>query len=234
MNTSISAAVTTQGRLSGRRVLLTEAKDFMGPAVAELFSREGGDVQADTSDLTQPGRCEALVAGAGHIDVLVLNLSIPNPRALAHETTDEQWCSVFDRIVTPTHRLVRAVLPQMIARRSGKIVVVGSAAALRGTPRRSCYAAARGAQHAYVKSVGVEVAPHNVQVNATGQIFVENPTYFPPEVMVSAELKERLKDVPAGRVSTGEEAAAFLLFLAGPESDFFCGQVFAYAGGWVV
>lgn len=234
MSTLSSQVVTSGGRLSGRRVLLTEANDFMGPAVAELFSREGGEVYADTSDLTQAGRCEALVAEVGRVDVLVLNLSIPNPRALAHQTTDEQWHSVFDKIVTPTHRLVRSVLPQMIARRSGKIVVVGSAAALRGTPRRSCYAAARGAQHAYVKSVGVEVAPHNVQVNATGQIFVENPTYFPPEVMASAELKERLKDVPAGRVSTGEEAAAFLLFLSGPESDFICGQVFAYAGGWVV
>ncbi len=234
MSTLSSQVVTPGGRLSGRRVLLTEANDFMGPAVAELFSREGGEVYADTSDLTQAGRCEALVAEVGRVDVLVLNLSIPNPRALAHQTTDEQWHSVFDKIVTPTHRLVRSVLPQMIARRSGKIVVVGSAAALRGTPRRSCYAAARGAQHAYVKSVGVEVAPHNVQVNATGQIFVENPTYFPPEVMASAELKERLKDVPAGRVSTGEEAAAFLLFLSGPESDFICGQVFAYAGGWVV
>ena len=93
---------------------------------------------------------------------------------------------------------------------------------------------ARGAQHAYVKSVGVEVAPHNVQVNATGQIFVENPTYFPADYVQSEALKERLKEVPAGRLATGHEAAAFILFLAGPESDFFCGQIFAYAGGWTV
>ncbi len=120
----------------------------------------------------------------------------------------------------------------MIERRGGKIIVVGSAAALRGTPRRSCYGAARGAQHAYVRSLGVEVAPHNVQVNATGQNFVENPTYFPPEVVGSPELQTRLLDVPAGRLSTGREAAAFLLFLASDESDFLCGQIFPYAGGW--
>jgi 2-keto-3-deoxy-L-fuconate dehydrogenase len=151
----------------------------MGPAVFELFTEEGGIVIADRTDLRQPGRCEALTKETGQIDVLVANLSIPNPRALAHETTDEDWSAVFDKIVHPLHRLVRSVLPQMIDRRSGKIVVVGSAAALRGTSNRSCYAAARGAQHAYVRSVGVEVAPHNVQVNATGQIFVENPTLFP-------------------------------------------------------
>jgi 2-keto-3-deoxy-L-fuconate dehydrogenase len=221
-------------RLQGRRVLLTEARDFMGPAVAELFAVEGAELIADTSDLTAPERPQRLVAEAGRVDVLIANLSLPNPRALAHETSDAQWAEVFDRLVHPLHRLVRAVLPQMIERKSGKIVVVGSAAALRGTERRSCYGAARGAQHAYVRNVGVEVAPYNVQVNATGQIFVENPTYFPPEYVKSDELRERLKEVPARRLSTGREAAALILFLAGPESDFFCGQIFPYAGGWTV
>jgi 2-keto-3-deoxy-L-fuconate dehydrogenase len=221
-------------RLQGRRVVVTQADDFMGPAVLELFAQEGATLVADRSDLTAAGRCDALIAEAGEVDVLVANLSIPNPRALAHETTDDQWFAVFDRLVHPLHRLTRAVLPQMIARRSGKIVVVGSAAALRGTRMRTCYGAARGAQHAYVRSVGVEVAPHNVQVNATGQIFVENPTYFPPGYVDSPELKERLKEVPAGRLASGREAAALLLFLASAESDFFVGQIFPYSGGWVV
>lgn len=219
-------------RLSGKRIVVTDAGDFMGPAVTDLFTEEGAEVIADRRDLRPLAAASELIAEAGHIDVLVANLSIPNPRALAHETTDVQWAEVFDRLVHPLHRLCRAVLPQMIERRAGKIIVVGSAAALRGTPRRSCYGAARGAQHAYVRSLGVEVAPHNVQVNATGQNFVENPTYFPPEVVGSPELQTRLLDVPAGRLSTGREAAAFLLFLASDESDFLCGQIFPYAGGW--
>ncbi|MFO1122867.1 MAG: SDR family oxidoreductase [Hyphomicrobiales bacterium] len=222
------------GRLQGKRAVVTECEDFMGPAITDLFRAEGAEVLADARDLRPSQAAGDLIAEAGHVDILIVNLSIPNPRALAHETTDDQWAEVFERIVHPTHRLVRAVLPQMLARGAGKIVVVGSAAALRGRPRSSCYAAARGAQHAYVKSVGVEVAPRNVQVNATGQIFVENPTYFPPGYIDSPELKARLGDVPAGRLATGREAAAFILFLSGPESDFICGQVFAYAGGWTV
>jgi 2-keto-3-deoxy-L-fuconate dehydrogenase len=222
------------GRLDGKRVIVTQADSFMGPAVSALFREEGAQVFTDKRDLKIFGACEALVAEAGHTDIMIINLSIPNPRALAHETTDEQWEDVFAHVVHPMHRLTRAVLPQMIARRSGKIVVVGSASALRGTPNRSCYGSARGAQHAYVRNVGIEVAPHSVQVNATGQIFVENPTYFPPEVIGTPELEARLREVPARRLSTGREAAAFILYLAGPESDFISGQIFAYAGGWVV
>jgi 2-keto-3-deoxy-L-fuconate dehydrogenase len=220
-------------RLRGRRAVVTEADDFMGPAVVELFREEGAIVIDDRRDLTVAENAERLIAESDVIDILIINLSIANPRARAHETTDEQWNAVFRRIVDPMHRLVRAVLPQMIARRSGKIVVVGSASAQRGTANRSCYGSARGAQHAYVRNVGIEVAPHNVQVNATGQIYVENPTYFPPERLKSESMVEELKSVPLGRVATGREAAEFILFLAGPESDFISGQVFAFSGGWV-
>ena len=113
----------------------------MGPAVTKLFREEGAIVTADTRDLKPPEAAADVVREMGDVDVLIANLSIANPRALAHETTDEQWHCVFDALVHPLHRLVRAVLPQMIARRSGKIVVVGSAAALRGTATRTCYGA---------------------------------------------------------------------------------------------
>jgi 2-keto-3-deoxy-L-fuconate dehydrogenase len=86
---------------------------------------------------------------------------------------------VFERLVLPLHRLIRTVLPQMIERRKGKIV--GSALALRGTPMRANYAAARGAQLAYVKTVSLEAIRHNVHVNAAALAFVENPTYYSAE-----------------------------------------------------
>lgn len=147
------------GRLKGLRAVVTEADDFMGPAVVDLFREEGATVLADRRDFTDLSAANALIAGAGRVDILIVNLSIPNPRALAHETTDEQWSRVFDKIVHPTHRLVRAVLPQMIERRAGKIVIVGSASALRGTPTRTCYGAARGAQHAMSEMSASKLLP---------------------------------------------------------------------------
>ena len=60
-----------------------------------------------------------------------------------------------------------------------------------------------------------------------------NPTYFPPSYQATEDFKQRMQGVPAGRLSTGREAAMFLLALAGPESDWIFGQVFPYVGGWV-
>jgi NAD(P)-dependent dehydrogenase (short-subunit alcohol dehydrogenase family) len=85
------------------------------------------------------------------------------------------------------------VLPQMIERRSGKSLVVGTAAALRGVKGGSPHSAARGAQLAYVQGGGVEVSAHNVRVNAIAQNFVENPSDFPPVVQADARFKDRLK-----------------------------------------
>ena len=135
-------------------------------------------------------------------------------------------------MVNPLHRLVRAVLPQMLERRSGKIVVMGSANGLRGTSVRAAYSAARGAQLAYVRNAGIEVAPCGVNMNAIAQNWVSNPTSYPPEVMADESFRDRLKDVPAGRVAEGWESAALALYLCSSESDFICGQVFAFSGGW--
>ncbi|HSO43712.1 MAG TPA: SDR family oxidoreductase [Rhodospirillales bacterium] len=140
----------------------------------------------------------------------------------------------FSRLVDPLPRLLRAALPQMIERRRGKILVMGSASALRGMKRLSTYSTARGAQLAYVQAVGVEVAVHNVQVNAIAQNFVDNPTYFPPEVQANPRFQERLKrEVPLGRLVAAQEDAEFAVYLCSDAADCFIGQVFPICGSWV-
>ena len=181
-----------------------------------------------------PGIAEEVIASAGEIDVLVANLSIPAPRTFAQEVTDEEWRDVFAHLVDPLPRLFRSVLPSMIARREGKIVVMGSASGLRGMKRASTYSAARGAQISYVRAVGVEVAKHNIQINLIAQNFVDNPTYFPPEVQELDAFKSRIKnEVPIGRLATPREDALFAVFLASSEVNFFVGQSFPFSGGWI-
>ena len=220
--------------LTGKRVLVTQADSFMGPVLCEVFASHGAHVIANTQSLTAADAPAGVVAAAGAIDVLLANLAEPAPTSAATEVSDEEWQRVFATLVDPLPRLVRATLPQMIERRCGKILVMGSAAALRGMKRTSSYSAARGAQLAYVQAVGVEVAVHNIQVNAIAQNFVDNPTYFPPEVQADARFQERLRrEVPLGRLVEAREDAAFAAYLCSDAANCFVGQVFPVCGGWV-
>ena len=63
------------GRLQSKRVVVTDASEFMGPDIVALFREEGGEVIADVRDLRQPGACEALIVEAGHVGVLMVNLA---------------------------------------------------------------------------------------------------------------------------------------------------------------
>lgn len=219
--------------LAGRRVLLTHASQFMGPAFREHFGQLGADVIADDSPLLDADEPARVVAQAGRVDVLLAHLAYPAPTTAAHQSTEDEWRAVFAHLVDPLPRLVRAVLPQMIERRAGKILLVGSAAALRGMKRTSTYSAARGAQLAYMQALGVEVAPHNIQANAIAQNLVDNPTYFPPEVQADPRFQERIRrEMPLGRLVSAREDALFAAYLCSDAAGCFVGQVFPLAGGW--
>jgi 2-keto-3-deoxy-L-fuconate dehydrogenase len=224
-----------QNALVGQRILITQSDDFMGPALCEVFAEQGATVVASPDALAASEAAERIVRAAGRIDVLVANLALRAPSTPAAEVAEPEWRQVFSALVDPLPRLVREVAPDMIARRSGKILVIGSASALRGMKRASTYSAARGAQLAYVQAVGVELAPHNVQVNAIAQNFVDNPTYFPPEVQANPRFQERLaREVPLGRLVSAREDALFAAYLCSSAADCFVGQVFPVCGGWVV
>jgi 2-keto-3-deoxy-L-fuconate dehydrogenase len=232
----VSMTETNTGLVSlrGKRILVTQAGEFMGPVLCSVLAEAGADVIADDSALIEPHAPAAIVGRAGRVDVLVANLALAAPSTPVEAVDDGEWQLVFRHLVDPLPRLVRAVLPQMIERRSGKVLVIGSASALRGMKRTSTYSAARGAQLAYVQAVGVEVAAHNVQVNAIAQNFVENPTYFPPEVQELPKFQERLKrEVPLGRLVGAREDALFAAYLCSDAADCFVGQVFPVCGGWV-
>jgi len=202
--------------LTGARVLITQSDEFMGPPLVEAFRAYGATVIADPAPVAGPGAAEAIVERAGEVDVLVCNFS-----------------GVFAHLVDPLPRLARSVLPGMIARRRGKIIVMGSSTALRGQKRITTYSAARGAQLAWARSLATEVAPHNVQVNMIAQNFVENPTYYGPEVQALPAFQDRLRrEVPAQRLGKPHESALLAVLFASSEVDFVVGQSLSVDGGW--
>ena len=234
MHSQPTTTPTVTAPLHGLRVLVTQADAFMGPALCAVLAEQGATVVASTAALSAPQAAAEVVAAAGAIDVLVVNLALHAPTTPAVEVGDDEWREVFAALVDPLPRLVRAAVPGMVQRGGGKVLVMGSASALRGMKRASSYSAARGAQLAYVQAVGVELAPQRVQVNAIAQNFVDNPTYFPPEVQANPRFQERLaREVPLGRLVAAREDAMFAAYLCSPAASCFVGQVFPVCGGWV-
>jgi 2-keto-3-deoxy-L-fuconate dehydrogenase len=221
--------------LTDKRILVTQADAFMGPALCTTLADHGAHVISDTRVLTLPHDAQALIDSAGPLDVLVINLAMAAPSTPVADIQDDEWRQVFEVMVDPLPRLLRAVVPGMKARGGGKVIVMGSAAALRGMKRTASYSAARGAQLAFVQAVGVELAPDNIQVNAIAQNFVDNPTYFPAEVQANPRFQERLKrEVPLGRLVSALEDTSFVAYLCSDAANCFVGQVFPMSGGWAV
>jgi 2-keto-3-deoxy-L-fuconate dehydrogenase len=148
--------------------------------------------------------------------------------------TDEIWRAMMERLLDEPFFCLRAALRVMRPARRGKIINMSSAAAFPGLPRYAAYTAARAGVNGLTRSVGREVARDGIQVNAIAQNYVENPSYFPPELTGDPKALERLvRNIPAGRLARGEESARLAVYLASEDADFFVGQVIPFAGGWV-
>lgn len=221
--------------LKHKRILVTQANEFMGPALCDFLSQCGAEVIANNDILIDPQSAQKAIDDAGSIDALIINLAIKDPASFIPDITEDEWKSVFDVMVHPLPRLVKAAIPQMKKNGGGKIIVMGSASALKGMKRTASYSAARGAQLAFVQAAGVELAPDNIQLNAVAQIFVENPTYFPIEVQQNPKFQERIKrEVPLGRLVTAREDVGFVAYLCSDLANCFVGQVFPMSGGWAI
>jgi hypothetical protein len=100
--------------LRDRRILVTQADAFMGPALCRVLSALGAVVLPDTNPLADDPRLPgSIVDAAGHVDVLIAHLAVPAPSTPVGDVDDDEWRHVFAHLVDPLPRLVRAVLPQM-------------------------------------------------------------------------------------------------------------------------
>jgi len=228
-----SKGVTLSERTS-RRVLVTDAHEFVGPAAVERFTAEGDRVTAHAEPLRSRADLDALVSKTGPFDVVVANLEAPITVAPVTQYDDATVDELHARLVKPLFWIFAACLPAMLEAGRGWVVVPTSATALRTSSNPIAgYEAARAAQVALVRSVGWEVAGRGVRVNGIAPNFIENPSYFPPETVADPEFQEAVgREVPARRLGQGGEAAAALWWLASPDSSYVVGSVIATDGGW--
>lgn len=216
------------------RILLTDASHFLGPATASRLRSAGHDVVAVEDRLTSRPQVLDLVEGSGPFDGVVANLDATATVASVTAHTDQVVDDVLDRLVRPLYWILGAVLPAMVAAGEGAVVVPTSATALRsGRHTVSAYEMGRTAQTAVVRSAGREMAAHGVRVNAVAPNYVENPSYYPPELVADERFQRSVqRDVPSGRLGTGDEAAAVVEYLLSPEAVYLFGAVLPVDGGW--
>ena len=220
-------------RLENKKVLLTQSEDYMGPAINELFTTEGAFVNALAGNVPSDNSFIDFIKGNDDVDIVIANLAHNPCSAPVADINDEDWKMLFKVMVHPLMKLIRYYAPIMAKRGGGKIVAITSAAPLKGLIGSTAYCAARGAQNAFIKAVGLEFASTNVQINAVAQNYVSNPKYYPEELVASERFQKHLKNnVPIGRIAKASESAELALFLASDKSDFFVGQVIPFSGGW--
>ena len=220
--------------MAKRRVLITCADRYMGPAIQKKFQNLEFDVTAGRSPMITENQVVEAVDAAGHIDVLVANFAHPPVTAALEQLKSDDWMTLFDQLVHPLMYTVRATIPQMLERESGKIIAITSAAPLKGIPNNSAYCAARGAQNSFIKAVGLELARSNIQVNAIAQNYIHNDTYYPDDLLKDEKFINHLnRNVPTRKIGSSEETAELAAYLANEKSNHMVGQILPLAGGWI-
>jgi gluconate 5-dehydrogenase len=246
--------------LSGKVALVTGAYRGLGFAIAQGLARAGASVvlngrrieavepaaraltaqslKASTAifDVTDRDAVRAAVAAIesehGRIDVLVNNAGIQRRGALA-DFSQQDWDDIIATNLTAPFVVSQAVLPGMIARKSGKIVHIASLMSELARPSVVPYTAAKGGVRQLTRGMAVELAPHNIQVNAIA------PGYFATEMnralIDNAEFNAWVcKRTPAGRWGQPDELAGIAVFLASSASNYMTGQLLIVDGGMSV
>jgi 2-dehydro-3-deoxy-D-gluconate 5-dehydrogenase len=168
----------------------------------------------------------------GGIDILVNNAgNVSLSGGVLHETA-EDWDNVIETQLNAVFLLSKLAAKSMMSRKSGKIINIGSMYSFFGSGLIPSYSAAKGAIVQLTKSMAIELAPHNIQVNAIAPGWIETDMTAPVKSMpLNAEILSR---TPAGRWGQPEEVAGTAVFLASRASDFVTGTTIPVDGGYAI
>jgi len=248
----------SMGRLEGKVVFVTGAASGIGLACARRYAAEGAAVVGFDLDRTDAwGEIEKSAAGAryhtgdvrdaeaqnaavadtleafGQVDVLLTAAGVAGGGPV-HLVSEEDWNRVQDINLRGTFLSCKAVLPNMIERRSGCIITVASVEGIEGQEGGSTYNASKGGVILLTKNMALDYGRLGIRVNAICPGFIETPllqSVFDIDVM--AEVKERVRfQHKLGRLGKPEEIAGVAFFLASDDASFVSGQALAVDGGF--
>jgi 3-oxoacyl-[acyl-carrier protein] reductase len=249
--------------LAGKAALVTGGSRGIGAATVKLFAKAGADVvfnfqrardaarQVEVEARKHGTRIEALradlgrmeeakrlvlhaVKSLGRLDVVVVNSGIWNAEDAPIEALGEhEWDEMIRVNLKSAYAVAHYAAAQMIAQKSGRIIVVSSTAGQRGEAFHSHYAATKGAVISFVKSLATELARYGILVNCVAPGWVDTDMSR-PVLATKAGAKVITSAIPIGRVGTAAEIAGPILFLASDLATFVTGEVLNVNGGAVL
>jgi 3-oxoacyl-[acyl-carrier protein] reductase len=238
--------------LTGRKALVTGATGGLGGAIARTLHARGAEVaisgtrrealEALASELGErvhmleanlgdKDAVEALVPGAeaamGGLDILVNNAGVTRD-GLFMRMKDDDWDTVIAVNLTAAFRLSRAAVKGMMRRRYGRIVNIGSVVGTTGNPGQGNYAASKAGLIGMSQALAAEVASRGITVNTVSPGFITSPM---TDALNEKQREAILGNVPAGRLGSGDDVAAAVLYLASNEAAYVTGQTLHVNGG---
>lgn len=190
-------------------------------------------VQADVSQLDQAEKLlQQTVEHFGRLDFLICNAGIWEG-APVEAISEELWDKTLEINLKGTWSVCRAAVPLMKQQRFGRIVIVSSTAGQRGEANVSNYAASKGGQISFTKSLAPELGPFGINVNCVAPGWVE--TEMTNDALADTATSESIKNsIPLGRVATPEEIAGPIIFLCSAWANHITGEVLNVNGGSVL
>jgi 3-oxoacyl-[acyl-carrier protein] reductase len=247
--------------LAGRVAVVTGGSRGIGKAVVELFASLGANaivnyvkdedaaastvniaqargvkamaIQADVSQLAEAERLvKETVEHFGRIDFLICNAGIWEGGPV-ESMSEELWDKTLDINLKGTWSMCRAAVPAMKEQKFGRIVIVSSTAGQRGEANFSNYAASKGGQISFTKSLAPELAGFGINVNCVAPGWVE--TDMTTDALAEAATIESIrKIIPIGRPATPKEIAAPIVFLCSEWANHITGEILNVNGGSVL